>query len=36
VLLAVIMMVALALLWFSMRRHLRRADYPDEEPPAGA
>lgn len=27
--LAVFLLVVLALLWFSMRRHLKRADYPD-------
>lgn len=28
----VVLLVALVLLWFSMRRHLKRADYPDAEP----
>ena len=27
---AVVMLAALVLLWFSMRRHLKRADYPDD------
>lgn len=31
--LAVIMLVALGLLWLSMRKHLKRADYPDEPAP---
>lgn len=32
--LALILLVVLALLWFSMSRHLKKADYPDE-PDAG-
>lgn len=27
---ALVMFAALGLLWLSMRRHLKRADYPDE------
>ncbi|MFP5416729.1 MAG: hypothetical protein ACLGHZ_07600 [Actinomycetes bacterium] len=36
--LALVLMAVLALLWLSMRKHLRRADYPDlpEAPAQGA
>ena len=33
---ALLMMVVLLLLWFSMRRHLKRADYPDTPADADA